>query len=112
VVRVLAVQEVPVEKPTGCAMCGKALVQPPTGRPRRYCGPVCRRAAEYELRRVQSLLLAAEKASQRARAAHDDNTWDKASTRRAVKFWAGEVRRLQTRLFQLLADSPQEEAEP
>ncbi len=100
-----------MEKPTGCVVCGKPLLQPATGRPRSYCGQTCRRVAEYELRRVQSLLLAAEKASQRARAAHADNTWDKPSTLRLVKFWEGEVRRLQNRLYQLLADSPQALAE-
>ncbi len=50
-----------MEKPAECLMCGTALEQPATGRPRVYCGVPCRRASEYELRRVQSLLLTAER---------------------------------------------------
>jgi hypothetical protein len=83
-------------------MCGAELEQPATGHPRVYCGPVCRRAAEYALRRAQQLLTVAEKAEQRARAAHAVETWDKPSTRKVVKWWAGEVARLEGRLRELL----------
>ena len=101
-----------MEKPSACLVCGAELERPATGRPRSYCGPVHRRAAEYELRRVQSLLTQAEKASQRARAAHAANTWEKSTTRATVKFWTAEVNRLQLRLLALLsADSPQQRSE-
>jgi hypothetical protein len=100
-----------MEKPS-CLVCGAELEQPATGRPPSYCSPVHRRAAEYELRRVQSLLTQAEKASQRARAAQATNTWDKSSARASVKFWTAEVNRLQLRLLALLsADSPQQSPE-
>ncbi len=39
-----------------CVKCGSDLKIPKTGRKPRYCGPACRRAAEYELRRVQRTL--------------------------------------------------------
>lgn len=35
-----------------CVMCGRALTQPATGRPRRYCSTGCRRAADLEVRRL------------------------------------------------------------
>lgn len=40
-----------------CPICGTALPAPkPTGRPATYCGPRCKRMAEFELRRLQSRL--------------------------------------------------------
>ena len=35
-----------------CASCGAALLQPPTGRPRKYCSPACSQAA-YRNRRAK-----------------------------------------------------------
>ncbi len=36
-----------------CLKCGAPLPEPPaTGRPPVYCGPGCRRAVEYEVRRI------------------------------------------------------------
>ncbi len=36
-----------------CLKCGAPLPAPPaTGRPPVYCGPGCRRAVEYEVRRI------------------------------------------------------------
>ena len=41
-----------VELPTTCARCGTKLIEvKPTGRPRLYCSPACRKAA-YEDRRA------------------------------------------------------------
>ena len=91
-----------MEKPEQCRICGEALEQPETGRPRVYHSVACRRAAEYELRRLQGRLALAEKRDMLAREAHAES-WDKPSTRRTVKFWAGEVDRLQARLLELLA---------
>jgi len=54
------------------------------------------------IRRLQAQLALAEKHDMLARAAHAES-WDKPSTRRTVKFWAGEVARLQQRLLELLA---------
>jgi len=51
-----------VEKP--CLKCGAPLTSPPTGRPPRYCSVGCRRAAEYELRRIQRHLERLERQSE------------------------------------------------
>lgn len=40
----------------GCVKCGAELSAPPTGRPPTYCSTGCRRATEYELRRLQRRL--------------------------------------------------------
>ncbi len=52
---------------SGCVKCGLPLSQPAKGRPRIYCGPSCRRAAEFELRRVQNALVVAEREVEAAR---------------------------------------------
>lgn len=40
-----------------CATCGNSLPPPAdTGRPRRYCGEGCKRAAGYEITRINRLL--------------------------------------------------------
>lgn len=36
-----------------CIKCCKPLEKPATGRPPSYCSTACRRAAEYELKRLQ-----------------------------------------------------------
>jgi len=45
---------------TTCAKCGGELSRPATGRPPRYCSVGCRRATEFELRRLQGRLDAAD----------------------------------------------------
>jgi len=91
--------------------CGSLLDQPETGRPRVYCSVPCRRAAEYELRRVQSLLLTAERHEQQCRAAHEIDSFDRPSTRRALKWWTGEVAGLKARQRALLAGGRDDGAE-
>ena len=45
----------------GCLKCGSPIErQPGPGRPPIYCGPPCRSAAAYEIRRVQRRLEALE----------------------------------------------------
>jgi hypothetical protein len=44
-----------------CVKCGAPVTPPTTGRPPRYCSTGCRRAAEYELQRLQRHLEAAER---------------------------------------------------
>ena len=39
-----------------CVKCFRPLARGPVGRPAAYCSPGCRRAAEYELRRLQRRL--------------------------------------------------------
>lgn len=54
-----------MEKPrTTCAECAASLPTRGTGRPRSYCSLECRRAAEYALRRDQSLIIRAERKQQ------------------------------------------------
>ena len=53
--------------PVECLKCGAALEPRATGRPPTYCGPVCRRAAEFELRRLQRRLEVAEREVKDAR---------------------------------------------
>ena len=97
-----------MEKPTACVTCGAPLEQPPTGRPRTYCGQACRRAAEYELRRAQSLLTIAEKAEQRHRLAAASTSYAVREARAATA-WESEVTRLRGRLRELLADASGDE---
>lgn len=94
------------EKPSECRTCGNVVVQPATGRPRVYCSVGCRRAAEYELRRVQALLTAAEKGAQKARA-DAVGAWDPERSRKLARFWAKEITSLQERL-QVLLQADQE----
>lgn len=58
--RVSQLPELPLaEKVSGgraCAKCGRPVVSSGVGRPRAYCSEGCRRAAEYELRRVERAL--------------------------------------------------------
>jgi hypothetical protein len=35
-----------------CLKCGAPIQGPATGRPKAYCGQVCRRLAEFEIRRL------------------------------------------------------------
>jgi hypothetical protein len=39
-----------------CLKCAAPLKRPDVGRPPAYCSPACRRAAEYELERLQRRL--------------------------------------------------------
>lgn len=40
-----------------CIKCGLEIKQEKaTGRPKQYCSPACRRAAEYEIRRLDARL--------------------------------------------------------
>ena len=94
-----------MEKPLTCARCGAELVQPDTGRPRVYCGPLCRRDAEYRLRRVQSHLARAERALTNARlsvAAGPTYVVKRPDVR--MEFWKGEVQALSAELREALAN--------
>jgi sugar-specific transcriptional regulator TrmB len=70
------------EKLGRCLKCGGPLSQPPTGRPRSYCGPACRQAAAYEIKRLQRRLEALEERASRLR--HERET--------GVKDWLGRTR--------------------
>lgn len=51
-----------------CIKCGAPLAQPDTGRPKTYCSTVCRRAAEFEIRRIVRRIETMELALRNARA--------------------------------------------
>lgn len=87
-----------------CPQCGSTLLQASTGRPRVYCGEVCRRSAEYELRRVQALLTRAERAVQTtAFELSDAEQWELKRLQRRLDFWCAEVAELNGRLRRVLA---------
>jgi hypothetical protein len=92
---------------TRCAKCHEAFVPPNTiGRPPRYCSAGCRRATEYELRRLQGHLEVAERNEARYRSGQVS-----ASARHAAEqaeIHASEIRRLEARMRELL-DDPQED---
>jgi hypothetical protein len=89
-----------------CAGCGERLEQAGTGRPRKYCGEVCRRAAEYDLRRTQALLKRAEQRAQDAALqVHLADQWQRTAAEKRLSFWECEVERLRGVLRELLVGS-------
>lgn len=94
-----------------CRVCSSPLaVRAGPGRPRSYCGPLCRRAAEYEIRRVQSLLLRAERMLQDVRLNSDLNYWRTPDERgHECSRLEAEVQLLQARLVGILAGLAPEE---
>ena len=98
-----------MEKPSVCARCRAPIEQSASGgRPRSYCGAVCRRESEYELRRVERALAGAEGKLRLARLAVATALPYVRSSRadpRAVTFWEEEVAVLEERLRALLSES-------
>lgn len=99
-----------------CARCGAVLLQPATGRPRVYCSALCRRDAEYRLRRVQSHLARAERSLTTARmtaatASRYGYRDDAVQTKERIKFWTAEVEALTAELRAALVDLSQDEEE-
>lgn len=91
-------------KRSRCRECGRLVEQPAVGRPRSYCSVTCRRAAEYELRRVQSLLSRAQSREQDAALKVTlAEKWEAREAEAALAFWRGEVARLRAELRALLA---------
>lgn len=89
-----------------CPGCGERLEQAGKGRPRKYCGEVCRRAAEYDLRRTQALLKRSEaRAQDAALQLHMADQWQRTSMEKRLSFWEGEVDRLRDVLRELFTSS-------
>lgn len=84
---------------TRVCRCGEEFEVPKTGRPPRFCSVSCRRSAEYELRRVQQLLVRAEKALQDARLAEATEFGTQHTRRR--EWWEAERERLYDDLEQI-----------
>ncbi len=89
-------------------LCGEPLTIPPTGRPPKYCSVPCRRNAEHEVKRQQSLLLRAERAYQDARMEAALGTYP--VLQRREQWWASEVDRLADALEQTFLADEQENA--
>jgi hypothetical protein len=88
-----------------CAKCGGELVQQETGRPSRYCSKACRRAAEYELRRIQRRLedLEVSESNARRELSPAARMGGSREFRQAEHQWyVGELDRLERRLKELL----------
>lgn len=102
-----------MEKPN-CLECGGEMpVAAPTGRPAVYCGAVCRRSAEYAIRRSQVILTRAMRAQQDARRAHVLKLgWNEKERDAEVAFWDAEVGRLRLEMRQLLDGTCDEAGSP
>jgi sugar-specific transcriptional regulator TrmB len=95
-----------VDTDNRCAKCGRELEElADTGRPKRYCGTPCRRAAEYELRRIQRQLEALEEQERHYRRECDPATarWggQPEVMRAQHKWYVDEIARLEARLLDL-----------
>jgi hypothetical protein len=88
---------------TKCVKCGAELEVPETGRRPRYCSKGCRRAVEYELRRLQRSLEDLEGRERWYR--HDADgfgTGSKAHTRQQLEWHRAEIERVERRIRELL----------
>jgi hypothetical protein len=94
--------------PDSCIKCGRKIEKSATGRPPRYCGKGCRRAGEYELRRIQRHLEALEIQEAHYRMESDPATarcgGDPKFMRAQHAWYAAEIARGEARLRDLLSD--------
>ncbi len=92
---------------SSCARCGSPVQQPSSGRPRVYCAVGCRRAVEYELRRLDAAVRYAERqfTLARARRAVARHAEDLQAAQQLVDFWATESDEVKDLLEQLLAQA-------
>jgi len=93
-----------------CPRCGGDLPEAAaTGRPRVYCSALCRRDAEFWLRRLQGHLARAERQLTTARLAkvtEGPYTYRNGDAADRVKFWTAEVKKLSADLRAGLAAQP------
>jgi hypothetical protein len=80
---------------SGCLICGADLPPQDNGRPRRYCSTGCKRASEYERRRLQAQLDVLER--------YQRNLRVMGTERRQQQRIQEEIRQAQARLVALLA---------
>jgi hypothetical protein len=86
--------------PKLCLKCNTALIDPPTGRPRSYCSVACKRAAGYELTRINRRLSRLEDLALKVRLAD----WlEPRERRRQLKQIDAEIEQAELRLRLLLA---------
>jgi len=78
-----------------CLKCEAELPeQQAAGRPRKYCGEACRRAATLEIKRLDSRIAKLER---------DESTWRARGSDGYAKNAAIEIKRLEARLLELVA---------
>lgn len=78
-----------------CLKCGSPIPEHEgPGRPRKFCSDVCKRAAEMEMRRLDSRIAKLER---------DESTYRIKNAIGWAKGAAEEIKRLEARLEQLLA---------
>lgn len=89
-----------------CKKCGRNLAKPRTGRPPRWCSTGCRRAAEYEITRLQRRLERLEEQREKRRGEKGDAMRDYLGRPQAEAVQALEdgIHEAETRLRQLLSD--------
>lgn len=93
-----------------CLKCGQPVpASPGPGRPSRYCSKGCRRAAEYELRRLASRIASAElRLASLTRDEAVGPAYGSPEHRRKCLAWAqNELKGLEARLAALLDDAPE-----
>lgn len=84
-------------EPRACTKCGGPIDDPvDAGRPRAYCSTACRRAAEHEIRRLNTLLGKLEEKASHARLGYG------ASSAKHIQELAAEIALQETRLKLLL----------
>ena len=100
--------------PKQCPECGSPMpAAKSTGRPPICCTPVCRRAAEFALRRAQVLLTRAQRAEQDAAlAVAIGGSYRAADDAGRLTFWRSEVKRLRGEIRSLLAGAGDEDETP
>lgn len=101
----------PATTRTYCAHCGTKLPAPAkTGRPRTFCGEPCKRAAGYEVTRINRRLekLEQELSDERISTTHSDcaqysDCYGRLPAQR-IDAYELEISRTRTRLLELLTD--------
>lgn len=93
-----------------CLKCGDPLpVQDGPGRPRTYCSEGCRRAAEYELRRLERRITNVEGSVTFWRRRVDGVDYfggDPKVAEKHLSWWRDELERLEGRLAEILDGKP------
>lgn len=97
-----------MEKRRTCVKCEGPLVQPKTGRPRWYCSPACRRAGEFELRRLQARLQQLEDTVTWKRHVHGLTALQKRVRAEEVAEYEASIAACEARLLALLSETTAE----
>jgi hypothetical protein len=99
---------------TDCVKCGTDLEQPATGRPKIYCSVGCRRAAEFEIRRISKAIEATEadiRLYEGDLALNSEGYGNPAYKRKALRHARKQLEALERRFRTLLSD-PEAKGDP